>query len=71
MSDEQWYWDLKRGAAVPASERGRADDLLGPYPSKEAAEHWKEQVDQRNEAWEEADREWEGDEDDREGGGEA
>jgi hypothetical protein len=68
VSDEQWYWDLKRGQAVPAPERGRADDLLGPYPTKEAAEHWKERVDQRNEAWDEADREWEGEEDDGEGG---
>ena len=31
---EEWYFDVKRGVAVPASERGHADDMLGPYPSK-------------------------------------
>ena len=63
MSDEQWYWDLKQERAVPASERGPAEDLLGPYPSKADAEHWRERFDERNEAWEQADREWEGEED--------
>ena len=42
MSDEQWYFDRRRGVAVPASERGHADDMLGPYPSKAAAENWRE-----------------------------
>jgi hypothetical protein len=63
MSDEEWYWDLKQGRAVPASERGVADELLGPYPTKEDAEHWRDRLDERNEEWERADREWEGEED--------
>ena len=48
MTEEQWYWDLKHGRAVSASERGRAEDLMGPYATKEDAEHWRERVDSRN-----------------------
>ena len=63
-SDEPWYWDLERGVAVPASERGLASNMLGPYPSRAEAERWQEKVDERNEAWDEADEEWnEGDTD--------
>jgi hypothetical protein len=54
----EWYWDLRRGVAVPAAERGPSDDMLGPYPSKEAAENWKAKVEERNEAWEHDDAEW-------------
>ena len=63
MTDQQWYWDLKHGRAVQSSERGKADDLLGPYASQDEAEHWKDRVEARNESWKEADKEWAGDED--------
>ena len=33
----------------------------GPFPTREAAEGWRDRVESRNEAWDEADREWEGD----------
>ncbi len=64
MSDEQWYWSLTAGRAVPASERGPADDVLGPYASREEAERWKERVEARNDSWDDADREWEGEDPD-------
>ncbi len=57
--DTQWYWDLERQRAVPADERGHADHMLGPYPTKGEAENWKHTVEQRNEAWDDADEEWE------------
>jgi hypothetical protein len=47
----EWYFDLKRGQAVQAEERGPAKDLLGPYPSKEAAENWRATHDEREAAW--------------------
>ena len=56
--DTEWYWDLERKVAVPASERGPADHLLGPYPSRFDAENWKAKVEQRNEGWDEADKSW-------------
>jgi hypothetical protein len=61
MSDEQWYWCLKHEAAEPATSSCPPDQRLGPYPTRDAAEHWKETADARNEAWEAADKEWEGD----------
>jgi len=59
MSDDtEWFWDLQRQVAVPASERGPGDHMLGPYASRAEAEHWKERVEERNTSWEEADDEW-------------
>lgn len=60
MSDDatEWYWDLRREVAVPADQRGPADDMLGPYPSRAEAENWKAKVAERNEAWDDADEEW-------------
>ena len=57
-STDEWYWDLRRGVAVPAAERGSSDDMLGPYPSKYEAENWKAKVEERNEAWDHDDEEW-------------
>ena len=54
-----WYWDLRQGQAVSARDRGPADHLLGPYPTRAAAEHWRERVEARNDAWDEDDDEWE------------
>ena len=35
---------------------------MGPYPSREAAEHWKDRVEARNAKWDEEDRDWSGEE---------
>ena len=56
---EQWYFDVRRGVAVPASQRGRAEDMLGPYPSKAAAENWRKSVADRNDEWDAEDERWE------------
>ncbi len=58
--DEHWYFDLQRKVAVPASERGNGDHMLGPYPTKGQAENWKNTVETRNEAWDDDDERWEG-----------
>ena len=59
VSNEEWYWDLRRKVAVPASQRGSYDHFLGPSASKAEAEHWQERVEERNERWEDADEAWE------------
>ena len=61
---EQWYWDLERARAVPASERGKGDNTLGPYESRAEAENWRAKVAERNDTWDEADEEWEHPDDD-------
>ena len=57
-SPEEWYWDLDRKVAVPASERGPGDHTLGPYPTRGEAENWKSKVETRNESWDDADAAW-------------
>ena len=57
-SDTTWYWDLERKVAVPASERGAGDHVLGPYPTRHDAENWKTKVEERNEGWDDADQAW-------------
>ena len=67
MSDQdsnvEWYFDLKRNIAVPGNERGPGDQVMGPYSSKSAAENWKSTVELRNDAWDEDDKQWDGEDD--------
>ena len=59
MQPTEWYWDLEKRIAVPAEERGPGDHMMGPYATKGEAENWKARVEARNEAWDDADEEWE------------
>lgn len=63
--DVEWYWDLERGIAVTADERGPGDRTLGPYASRAEAQHWKSRVESRNQSWDDADDEWEAGPDER------
>jgi hypothetical protein len=59
VMDDQWFWcmrhnSVEQGVGCPGSER------FGPYPSADAAAHWREKVAERNEAWDEEDRRWDG-----------
>jgi hypothetical protein len=51
MTDDAWYWCLDHKQAEPTHSPCPPDHRLGPYPTKEAAEHWKEQFDRRNDEW--------------------
>lgn len=62
---ERWWWDLGAGRAVRDDERGPDRDVLGPYPSKAAAEDWRAGRDAREDAWEEEDERWSGEERER------
>jgi hypothetical protein len=64
---EQWWWDLAQGRAVRDDERGPDRDVLGPYPSRAAAEAWRESHEAREEAWEDEDERWQGEDPDRSG----
>jgi hypothetical protein len=61
MREDEWYWCLRHRRAEDAEHACRAEDRLGPYPSKEDAEHWRERAQARNERWEAEDRAWTGD----------
>ncbi|HEX7131114.1 MAG TPA: hypothetical protein VF228_00980 [Iamia sp.] len=58
---EQWWWDLTHARAVTSDERPRDIEVLGPYPTKEAAEDWRSTTKARNDAWDAEDARWEGD----------
>lgn len=60
MTDIGWYWCLRHQRAEAAASACPADDRLGPYESRVAAEHWKERVEARNRKWEDEDRAWSG-----------
>ncbi|QOR69194.1 hypothetical protein IM660_10705 [Ruania alkalisoli] len=62
-SDEAYYYNLETGEV----EHGKVSDWtsrIGPYASAAEAAQALERVRARNEAWEEAEREWEDDPDD-------
>lgn len=61
MTATEWYWCLEREVAVTADDPCPPDRRLGPYPTREAAENWKQTVEARNEKWDAEDREREGD----------
>lgn len=52
MSDEggQWYYCLKHHA-VEGALGCKLKDRLGPYATREEAEHALEKVKERNDAW--------------------
>jgi hypothetical protein len=64
MSGGEWYWCLDHNEAVTADHACAPDRRMGPYPTREAAEHWKDRVEAHNEAWEKSDREWSGEDED-------
>lgn len=58
---EEWYWCLRHQRAEGDQSSCPPDDRLGPYESEDAARHWRERVEARNEKWDKEDEEWEGD----------
>jgi len=51
MADGDWWYDLKTHSVVPVNHVTKVTDLLGPYRTREEAEHALEKVAERNEAW--------------------
>ena len=58
MSDGDWYWCLRHHAVEPF-EGCRAEDRLGPYPTRDEAAHALQKVQERNEKWDREDEEYE------------
>jgi hypothetical protein len=51
MADGDWWYDLKTHSVVPDNHATKVMDLLGPYRTREEAEHALEKVAERNDAW--------------------
>ncbi|MFN8076197.1 MAG: hypothetical protein U0Q15_12365 [Kineosporiaceae bacterium] len=62
MSGDYWF-NIRSGQVETDVDRSRKDDLMGPYPTREAAEQALAAARGRTEAWDEQDRAWNGDDD--------
>ncbi len=62
VNEGGWYWCMRHQAVEPADRGCPPDQRTGPYATEEEARHWRDKVEARNEAWEEEDRRWEGEE---------
>ncbi|HLH83394.1 MAG TPA: hypothetical protein VKV38_09020 [Trebonia sp.] len=49
--EQQWWFCTRHMTVEPADTSCPGKDLLGPYPTREAASHALEKVKERNEAW--------------------
>ena len=56
----QYYYNLSTGT-VEEGAQSPATDRMGPYASREEAEHALSTAAKRNETWEADDDSWEGD----------
>jgi len=57
MADSQWWYCLKHHTVESGDQVCKASDRLGPYATREEAEHALERVAERNEKWD-AEDEW-------------
>ncbi len=59
MSDEaEEFWFNVRTRSVEQGRQSSWEQRLGPYPTREAAEHALQEARGRTEAWDEADEKW-------------
>lgn len=66
MSEAPQYWyNLRTGKVQTNYDKGQGKNLMGPYPSAEAAAGALRSAAERTERWDEEDRRWrEGDDED-------
>jgi hypothetical protein len=51
MDDDKSWWFCLKHHEVEQGPGCAGKDRLGPYPTRDAAEHWEETVRRRNEEW--------------------
>ena len=56
----QWYWCLDHKRVEPADTACPPGRLMGPYKTQDEAAHWRQKVEARIQAWDQEDRQWEG-----------
>jgi hypothetical protein len=54
----QFYFNIRTGEVEELANKSQSKDLLGPYPTREAAAEALRLARQRTEAWDEEDRRW-------------
>ncbi len=61
--DGHFWYNIRTGAVETDVDRSRMEDLMGPYPTREAAQDALAAAKARTEAWDDEDRRWNGDDD--------
>jgi hypothetical protein len=64
MTPTTQYWFNTKTGAVEEGHQSDWSNLLGPYPTREAAERALQTARENTERWDEEDRRWEGDDED-------
>jgi hypothetical protein len=54
----QFFYNVSTGQVEELAKRGQSKELLGPYPTREAAAAALETAKAKTEAWDEEDRRW-------------
>jgi hypothetical protein len=54
----QFFYNLSTGQVEETANKGQSKDLLGPYPTREAAAAALATAKKRTEDWDEEDRRW-------------
>jgi hypothetical protein len=54
----QFFYNVSTGQVEELARKGQSKDLLGPYPTREAAAAALETAKAKTEAWDEEDRKW-------------
>jgi hypothetical protein len=54
----QFWFNVRTGQVEADDARSKGEDLMGPYPSHEAAARALATARERTEAWDEQDRRW-------------
>lgn len=61
MRRDGYYWCLRHERVESGDDMCQVRHRLGPFESPSEAEHALERVQERNEAWDEEDARWSGD----------
>ena len=57
MSEASFFYNVRTGAVEEVEQKDKAQDLMGPYPTREAAQDALESARRRTEAWDRQDAE--------------
>ncbi|PRZ03244.1 hypothetical protein BCE75_11457 [Isoptericola sp. CG 20/1183] len=56
----QYWYNTETGEVEEAAQKSSWTHLMGPYPTREAAQQALDTAARRNESWEEEDTDWRG-----------
>ncbi|NLT55904.1 MAG: methionine aminopeptidase [Actinomycetales bacterium] len=58
MAERQFWFNVRTGEVEELDRKSQSKDVLGPYPTREAAEQALRLARERTRSWDEDDRRW-------------